>query len=492
MKITSGSPPRFDLLHRSEWLSINQDCFPYLLLLLLRDNLHSVACKSCLDRQGLNLVFGTCNAVATKRLIDSVRYQDYSEIFYSEFVKGSRLDINLYLYVFLQTICLILAIPLSRRLVDKTNNDSTISQSTHSIFLFSEDRLPKSSHVSKIEMSQNLHLETLIRLFRRRIKDVSFLHLLRIVIHAYKISYGKFIQPRPWKQREHEGIDMLLQNFFTYEIDSISLLPWRRVCKLQPRFFVFPDRNNVNLKNRCVSKYTSQLDTLGVNRCLIRNLCIHFGRYKNKSVIASHGAQYFAKKWIRYISIFVRSHFHYPTEFTQIRGKLLSTSCVLFLGYVSTIRSTSKDVQVETVLDSYISRLSGGKYHPRIPSLLLVKFLEKGKFRGSDGYPVSKLARAASSDDDILNRFAEIWNTFSSYHSASINRNGLRRLRYIPRLSCDNTLAGKHKSTIRLLRRRFDLELPEAVPVCNKLNSSKINRRVRHLNLNRSVSLTFI
>lgn len=86
MKITSGSPTRFDLLHRSEWLSINQNCFSYLLLLLFRDNFYSIACKSCLGRQDLNLVFGAANSVATKRLIDSVRYQDYSEIFYSEFV----------------------------------------------------------------------------------------------------------------------------------------------------------------------------------------------------------------------------------------------------------------------------------------------------------------------------------------------------------------------------------------------------------------------
>nr|YP_010701058.1 maturase K [Lomagramma matthewii]WCI21298.1 maturase K [Lomagramma matthewii] len=341
-------------------------------------------------------------------------------------------------------------------------------------------------------MSQNLHLETSFRLFRRRVKDVPFLHLLRIVIHAYKILYGKFIHPRSWKQKEHESIDMLLQNFFTYEIDSILLLSWTRMCKLQPKLFVSPDKSIMILKNKCVSKYTFQLDKLITNRCLIRSLCVHFGRYKNKSVIAFHGTQYFVKKWIHYILIFLRSHFHYPPEFIQIRNDLLSTSCVLFLGYVSTIRSASKDVQVETAVDSYKSRLSGQKSYPRIPFLLLVKFLEKEKFRDSNGYPVSKLAWVVSTDDDILNRFAKIWNTLSSYHSASINRDGLRKLRYIPQLSCDSTLASKHKSTIRLLRRRFALELPKVVPVCGKLDFPKINQKVWHLNLNRSVSLTFI
>lgn len=83
---TSGSFSKFDILQKSEELSINRGCFPYLLLLLLRDNFHSIACKRCLDRQDIGLVFGACSAAATKRSIDSVRYQDYSEIFYSEFV----------------------------------------------------------------------------------------------------------------------------------------------------------------------------------------------------------------------------------------------------------------------------------------------------------------------------------------------------------------------------------------------------------------------
>lgn len=88
MRITSGSSLRFDVLEKSEGFSINQnqECFPYLLLLLFRDNFYSVACKSCLDRQDLGLIFKNYSAVAIKRSIDSVRYQDYSEIFHSEFV----------------------------------------------------------------------------------------------------------------------------------------------------------------------------------------------------------------------------------------------------------------------------------------------------------------------------------------------------------------------------------------------------------------------
>nr|YP_010038559.1 maturase K [Drynaria acuminata]QOY24909.1 maturase K [Drynaria acuminata] len=87
MRIASGSPLRFDALQRIEGIIFNKDCFPYLLLFLFRDNFYSVACKSFLDRQDVGLILKACSAVATKRLIDSMRYQNYSEIFYSEFVR---------------------------------------------------------------------------------------------------------------------------------------------------------------------------------------------------------------------------------------------------------------------------------------------------------------------------------------------------------------------------------------------------------------------
>nr|YP_009427367.1 maturase K [Rhachidosorus consimilis]ASU96067.1 maturase K [Rhachidosorus consimilis] len=494
MKTTSGSSHKFDVLQRSEGLSFNRDCFPYLLLLLLRDNFHSVACKRRLDRRDVGLAFGACSAAAIKRSIDGVRYQDYSEIFYSEFVRkqGSRLNVDLYLHVLLQTVCLILGIPLSCRSAAETNNQSKMSQSVHSIFLFLEDRLPKSSYVLEMEMSRNLHLETLVRLFRRRIRDVPFLHLLRIVFHTYKTSCGKSIQFRSWKQKERRSIDTLLQNFYTYEIDLTLLVLWTRVYKSQSKNFVSPDQNNVTRKKIRVSEYNFQLDAISVDRRLIQGLCIHFGRYKNKSLTAFQGTQYFVKKWIYYLSIFIKSHFHYSIEFTQIRINLLPASCVLFLGYISTIKSISKNVQVETTAGSCNSISGEEEIHARIPISLLVKLLEKEKFCDSIGRPVSKLAWAVLTDDDISNKFLKIWNNFSSYYSASINREGLRRLRYIPRLSCDSTSAGKHRSTIRLPRRRFDLELPKMVPTSNKLNSSEINRRVWHLNLIRSVSLTFV
>nr|YP_009691167.1 maturase K [Davallia solida var. fejeensis]QEG57947.1 maturase K [Davallia solida var. fejeensis] len=494
MGITYGSPLRFNALQRSEKLIINQDCFPYLFLLLFRDNSYLVACKSCLDSQDTALIFKACSAVATKRLIDSARYQDYSDIFYSEFVRkrSNQFNVDLYFHILLQTICLIMGIPLLRQLATQTNKNSKISQSIHSIFLFLEDRLPKSSHVLEIEMSQNIHLETLVRLFRRRIIDVSLLHLLRIGSHAYKTSYGKSFQFQPWKQKEQRSIDLLFHNFYIYEIDLISLVLWTQICKFKARYQTYLDTKNINKKRFCISKSNSQLDLMGINQYLIRSFCIHFGRYRNKSFIALYGTNFFVKKWVHYILILFRSHVNYPNELIYMRINRLSTSCVFFLGYILTIKSVLKNVQVETMVGSYKSILIEKIIYPRIPIMLLVKLLEKEKFCDSTGHPISKLAWAVLTDDDILNRFVKVWDIFSLYYSAAINQDGLRRLRYIPRLSCDSTLASKHRSTIRFLRRRFDLELPKVVHTCSNFYYLKISQKVWYLSLIRSILLTLI
>nr|YP_009425263.1 maturase K [Asplenium prolongatum]ASU93962.1 maturase K [Asplenium prolongatum] len=493
MKTTSEFYLELDVLRKSERLISNRDCFSYLFFFLFRDNLYSVACRQCLDRQDAGLLFGACGATAIKRSIDSMRYQEYSGIFYSKFVRSasSRLSLDLYLHVLLQTICLILGI-LLRPLTCEVKENSKLSQSIHSIFLFLEDGLPKLSHALEIEMVQNLHLETSVRLIRRRIKDVSFLHLLRIVFHLSKTSCETFVRLWFWKGKRPRKMNMLLRNFYSYEIDLSLVVLWTRKQKLQPKYFAFTDRRNVTRKINCVSIFNCELAAAGIDRYPTRGLCIHLGRYKNKSVIIVHGTHHFAKKWIYYLSILLRPQFHYPIEITQIRVNLLSTSYVLFLGYISTIKSVSKDVQVETTVNFCNTISSGREFQPSIPILLLVKFLGKEKSCDSIGRPVSKLDWAVLTDDDILNRFLRIWGSFSYYYSASLNRDGLRKLRYIPQVSCDNTLASKHKSTIRLLRRRFELELlMRIVSMYKNPISPKLNQRVWYSSLTQYVPLKF-
>ena len=61
----------------------------------------------------------------------------------------------------------------------------------------------------------------------------------------------------------------------------------------------------------------------------------------------------------------------------------------------------------------------------------------------------------------IRDRFGRIYRNLSHYHSGSLKKTSLYRIKYILRLSCARTLARKHKSTVRAFLKRLGSELLE-------------------------------
>nr|YP_009478174.1 maturase K [Adiantum shastense]AVP32717.1 maturase K [Adiantum shastense] len=490
MKATYRSFAKSGTLQKNRELYTNKDCFLHPLLLLFEENFYLMDGKRRSHRTDVKSVFGTWSAVAVKRLIGSMRDHNYLKIADSGFVQNQtdELDADLYFYPLMKMICLILGISLFPRIRGETSSRSKMSQSIHSIFLFLEDRFPKSNYVLEVDLPPNLHLETSIRLFRRQIRDVSFLHLLRMVFYIAKISRGKTIHSR--RRVQKGSVDTPVRNFYIFQIDSVFLIPWKQVCKMQVNYFLPIDSCNMIRKERHISPYEFELDEIGVDSYLIRSSCVHYGRWRNKFIIASGGTRYFVKKWLHYLRTLLKYHFHYRTEFNEPRFKLLSTSCVSFLGYTLVARPVSKNVRIETATGLYIS-LSGGKnFHPKIPNSVITKTLAKQKFCDINGRPAGKLAWVASTDDEILDEYVQLWQVLSSYYGASMNRQKLRRLRYILQISCDSTLAGKHGGTIRLLQRRLNLEIPNQFLAFSKSEPSN-SRRVWRSTSIRSVLVEF-
>ncbi len=358
---------------------------------------------------------------------------------------------------------------------DNLSSSLKMSQSIHSIFLFMEDRFPKSNHVLEMDFSQKFHLETLIQLFRQQIKDVSFPHFLRIVFYKYKSFRGKTLYSS--KEGQEGSIEFVFQNFYNSEIDLLLLISLKQVCKSRVHYSPSIDRCSITRKERHVSAYEFKSDTAGIDSYFTQTSCIHYGRYRNKFIIVFEGTRYFVKKWFYYFSTLLKHHFHYQTEIDEPRLKLLSTSCVSSLGYISTARLVSKSVRIGVSAGLYISILDLKKYHPTIPNSVITKISTKRKFCNMSGRPVGKAAWAILTDDQILNGYVQLWQVFSLYYGASINQDRLRRLKYILQISCDNTLAGKHRSTIRFLRHRLKLETLNQIFVFTKSESSN-NRRV--------------
>nr|YP_009547449.1 maturase K [Cheilanthes micropteris]AYW15445.1 maturase K [Cheilanthes micropteris] len=458
--------------------------------MLFEENFYLMEDKRRSRRPDRMLVSGARSTVAIKRLICSMRNHNYLKIVNSGFVRNQTdgLNADFYFHLLKKIICLTLGISLFPRIGDKLSSSLKMSQSIHSIFLFMEDRFPKSNHILEMDLSQKFHLEILIRLFRQQIKDVSFPHFLRIIFYKYKIFRVK--TPYSYKQGQEGSFEFVFQNFYNSEIDLLLLIPLKQVCKSRVHYFSFIDRCNITRKERHVFAYEFKSDTAGIDSYFTQSLCIHCGRYRNKFIIVFEGTRYFVKKWLYYLSTLLKHHFHYRTKFDEPRLKLLSTSCVSFLGYISIAKLVSKSVRIGVSTGSYISILDLKKFHPKIPNSVITKILTKHKFCTMSGRPVGKAAWATLTDDQILNGYVQVWQDFFLYYGASINQDRLRRLRYILQISCDSTLAGKHRSTIRLMRRRFNLETLNQIFVFTKSELSN-NRRVWRSTLIRFVLVQF-
>nr|NP_848039.1 maturase K [Adiantum capillus-veneris] len=472
---------------------MNKNCFLHPLLFLSEENFYLTDGKRRSHGADANLVFGAWSTVAVKRLIGSVRDPNlnFLKIYDSVSVRNltDGLDVDLYLHPLLKMTYLILGIALFPKIRAETSSKSKMLQSIHSMFLFLEDRFSKSNHILEADLPHNLHLETSIRLFRRQIKDVSFLHLLRIVFRKRKIFCGKtFYSPGGGQDG---SVDIPVRNFYIFEIDSLLLIPWKQVYKFRVNYLSPIDSCNIIRKEIYASAYKFKWNKASIDYSFSRSLWIHYGRWRNKFLIASEGTHYFVKKMLYYLWILLKYHFHYRIKSNEpwIR-KLLPTSCVSSPGYTLLAQLVSKNVRIETVTDLYISILGGKKFYPKIPNSIIITTLAKQRFCDFTGRPIGKSAWVTSTDDKIIDGYVQLWQVFSLYYGASMNQYRLRRLIFLLQMSCDSTLAGKHRSTIRLLRCKSNVEALNQILASRKFELSS-SRRVWRSSSIRSVLVQF-
>nr|ADG28975.1 maturase K [Osmundastrum cinnamomeum] len=459
---------RFEKLRGNRKENLKRECFLY--CLLSQDDPYAIAYNCFLNRSGPKSIENSgfsdkCSIISIKRLIKGIRQQDLSGIFLpdSDRNRSGNSKTNPYSDSLLKGIALVLEIalsPQSQLLLMRGNSEWKSLQSIHSIFLFMEDRFLHSNYVLDTKIPQFTHPEASIRMFRRRIQDASFLHPLRLVFHEYQ----NLKIPMHSSSREKNSLAILLWNFYAYESESLLIPLWKRFSRLRSdsSIAIF---DQINLLRKVEHVTESCRTILRNDYNPMKNPCIHYGRYENHFILALRGTHSSARKWIHYLLMLRQSHYHCWIQPYRICIGRLPRNCFSFLGYTLGVRLIIKEVRVGTVDESYITASIAKEFRSKIPTLLLIKSLAREGFCDSSGRPVSRSARTALTDDDILNRFLRIWRSISYYYSGSIDRDGLYRLRYILRFSCDKTLACKHKSTTRSIRNRFGSRiLPRTLP----------------------------
>nr|YP_010488381.1 maturase K [Anaxagorea javanica]QNS22649.1 maturase K [Anaxagorea javanica] len=380
---------------------------------------------------------------------------------------------NLYTQTVSEGFAVIMEIPFSLQLVfsldleKKEIAKSHNLRSIHSIFPFFEDKLSHINHVSHILIPHPAHLEILVKVLHCWIQDVPSLHLLRFFLHDDQNSNSLHIPKKPISlysnskekqsysnSKEKQRFLLFIYNFHVYECESVFVFLHKQPSHLRSTSFgTVLERTYFygKIEHLVVVLRNDFQKTLW----LFKDPFMHYVRYQGKSILASKGTHLHMKKWKSYLVYFWQSNFYLWSQPDRIHINQLYNNSFYFLGYLSSVRRNPSVVRSQMLGNSFLIETSIKKFETLVPIIPLIGSLAKAKFCDVSGHPISKSARADSSNSDIINRFGRIYRNLSHYHSGSSKKQTLYRIKYILRLSCARTLARKHKSTVRAFLKRL-------------------------------------
>lgn len=458
-----------------------QQRFSY--LLFFQDDIYAIACNRFFEKSGPKRIDDSSinnrfSFITRRRLISKIRQQDLLEtlaLSKKKFFNKGRDNknqsfdycINSYFESIREVPTLVPQIVLSVQLKPllKKNNECNSFRSIHSIFPFMEDHFSHRHCFSDIKIPHSIHPEILIRIFRRRIQDAPSLHSLRLVFYEYPniIVLDKSI---PFSLKEINKLSTFLWNYYVHEFESTSVSIWKRTLHFEPLSYgALLDRTQSIHKIEHIQELSHVtksswilISSGNISPCIKKD-SIHYVRYGSNLMIALKGTKFLVHKWKSYIIRFWQYYFHCWFRPYRICIKKSSKDCLPFLGYTLGIRPRIIVVQAKMINDLPLTSLITKELCAIIPVSHLIQLLAKEKFCDTSGRPIGKLAWTTFRDDDIPNQFNHIWKNIFYYYSGCLNRNGLYQIQYILRFSCAKTPACKHKSTIRVVWKKYGSRL---------------------------------
>nr|YP_009234367.1 maturase K [Akebia trifoliata]YP_010021264.1 maturase K [Akebia longeracemosa]QOJ45505.1 maturase K [Akebia trifoliata subsp. australis]BAU59337.1 matK [Akebia quinata]BAU59338.1 matK [Akebia x pentaphylla]AMD08085.1 maturase K [Akebia trifoliata]QJS35382.1 maturase K [Akebia trifoliata] len=361
---------------------------------------------------------------------------------------------------------IIVEIPFSLRLVSSLEGKEIFKshnlRSIHSIFPFLEDKFSHLNNVLDILIPYPIHLELLVQTLRCWIHDAHFLHLLRFFLYEYckwdsLITQKKSIS---FFSKENRRLFLFLYNAHVYKCESIFVFFLKQSSHLRSTSSTaFLERTHFYGKiEHLVVVFRNDLQNI---LWLFRDPFMHYVRYQGKAILASKGTSLLMNKWKYYFVNFWQCYFDLWYQTDRIHINQLSNHSINFLGYFSNVRLNPSVVRSQILENIFIIDIAIKKFDTIVRIIPLIGSLAQAKFCNVSGHPISKPARADSSDSDIIAQFGRICRNISHYYSGSSTKKSLYRIKYILRLSCARTLARKHKSTVRSFLKRLGSELLE-------------------------------
>nr|CFQ34597.1 maturase K [Tetrodontium brownianum] len=431
----------------------------FLYPLLFQDDLYTIAYNRFLNKIDLKKIESSNSKenfsfLTLKRLIFRIRQKiilQKSNKNYNRII-DINYNNNFYSRAIREGVTAILEIFFYRELRKnsiKELHECTGYQSIHSVFPFIEDNFLHSNYILNIKIPYFLHPELLIRIFRRRIQDPFFLHSLRYILHKNKkliiLDTNYFFY-----QKKTTRLAFFLWHSYIYELESFLVNIWKNLNYFKSlSYFILLDQTNCIRKiQHVINPSWSKLQYFFFCK---KKTSFHYMKYQNNYILSIKSSKYLAEKWKFFFWKFWQYYFHFSFEPYKIRIKKISKSCFPFLGYIFGIRTKTSIIRTKMLDDLPKSSFANKEIYFITPTSSLIGLLARERFCDIIGHPISKLAWTTLADDEIFNRFNQIWKNIFYYYSGCINKKNLYQIQYILRFSCAKTLACKHKSTIRFI-----------------------------------------
>jgi hypothetical protein len=376
-----------------------------------------------------------------KRLIKKLHHSDLSYII-------SKKSINKIQFVQRVLMIIINLTPYQTKDQMKRTNEWNSYQSVHSVFPFIEDRISNSMNYLNITLPPVLHPEFLIRIFRKDISDVSFLHSSRFLLHR-----NKFLTNSNMVYLEKNLFHRFLWNFYIHSIEYYLIYLWDLFYWFQPTSFWFV-LNRMDFIRK-IRYFLKQSKSQIIENSTKRICSIHYVRYRNNLMLATDGNIESIENWKNFFMISFDQYLHSWFEPDRISVRNSNNNPLSILGYVLHAKNDLISFQIQLLDHLVDTSLVIQGFCGVIPITSSIGLLNRIGFCDALGHPVCKLSWTTLTDNEILDRFNRMMKNTYNYYGGCRKKKGLYRLQYIFRFSCAKTLACKHKSTIRNVWKRY-------------------------------------
>jgi hypothetical protein len=452
--------------------------YPY----LFQEDLYTMSFKkkhtySINDNHKSNLSF-----LKIKRIIHDIRYEGYlkknKKNYQKQYIKCvSKQRTKCFKDLTLQVLGIILN-TINQNLLNKEKKIfSIINRHTYKSIQIAlttvEYQWTSSKAIIKGDIYAYLHPEIIFRILQKQIKDTSFLHFLRQILH---VSISKLLkQAESVKELSWQELNIFFLNLYIIENENFF-------CIQLPNIFIVNQffKKKQSYRTSCIKKITewkiNQIDKIKnytkKNRrqeflYSINMVTYHYMRTNNTWFVTIESIEKNGKTFHKRYINFLENRFGCIHKTNNIQYICKNDSTIL-LGYYLQLKLKNVFIRIENLTSVIIISLQFQAIYLYIPLLIIIRIFVKHGFCHFSGYPISKSGWSILSDNNIINRFKNIQDNLINYYSGSINRKDLWRIQHILHYSCAKTLACKHKTNLRKIWTKYGKNLSVRDPYNQK------------------------